>query len=135
METKFSPHLNFKDNARAAMEFYQTIFGGKLTLQTYQEFHVSMEPSEDAKIMHAELETGKGITMMAADTPNRMEYHPGMNFSLAISGDNEPELRAWFEALSSGGSVSMPLEKSMWGAIFGMCTDKFGVNWMVNIPS
>jgi PhnB protein len=74
-----------------------------------------------------------GMTIMASDTPNRMEYRPGTNFSVSLSGDNEAELSAYVEKLSDGGTVAMPLEKAPWGDSFGMCTNKFGVSWLVNI--
>ena len=135
MQTKLNPYLSFKNNAREAMEFYKTVFGGKLTLQTFKDFHASTDPSEDNKIMHAELEAGKEMTLMASDTPNRMESRPEMNSSISLTGDNEKELKTYFQKLSAGGTVSMPLEKAMWGDMFGMCTDKFGVSWMVNITA
>jgi PhnB protein len=115
------------------VEFYQTVFGGKLTLNTFKEYCISQDSSEDNKIMHAMLEAENGITFMAADTPNRMEYRPGANITMSLSGENEAELKTYFQKLSAGGAVSMPLDKAPWGDMFGMCTDKFGVNWMVNI--
>ncbi len=137
METKLNPYLNFKDNTRQAMEFYKSIFGGELRMSTFKEYHASQDPSEDNKIMHADLETGNGIAIMAADTPNSMEYNPGTNFALSLSGDpdNEAQLKGYFQKLASGGKVTMPLEKAAWGDTFGMCTDKYGVNWMVNIAA
>ena len=135
MPTNLNPYLSFKDNARRAMEFYQTAFGGKLTLSTFKEFHASDDPSEGEKIMHAVLEAENGITFMASDTPNQMEYRPGSNISMSLSGDSETELRAYFEKLSAGSTVTMPLEKAPWGDTFGMCTDQFGVNWMVNVST
>lgn len=133
MQSKLNPYLAFRDNARAAMEFYQAVFGGKLTLNTFKEFHASQDPSEDDKIMHSMLEAENGIAFMAADTPNSMEYSPGTNISMSLSGDNEAELRGYFEKLTAGGTVTEPLEKAPWGDTFGMCTDKFGINWMVNV--
>lgn len=133
METRLDPYLSFKDNARQAMEFYKSVFGGKLTISTFKEYHASQDPSEDDKVMHATLESGNGILFYASDTPNRMEYHPGTNYSMSLSGDNESELKSYFQKLSAGGTIGMPLEKAVWGDTFGMCTDKYGVNWMVNI--
>lgn len=133
MPSKLNPYLNFRDNTREAMGFYREVFGGNLNLATFQEYHASSDPSEDQKIMHSVLEAPKGITFMAADTPNSMEYKPGTNFSMSLSGDDEGELRGYFEKLSAGGSVAMPLGKAPWGDTFGMCTDKFGVRWLVNI--
>lgn len=133
MQSKLNPYLNFRDNARQAMEFYRSVFGGELTMNTFEEFQASEDPSEANKIMHAMLEAENGITFMAADTPNQMEYHPGANISMSLSGDDENELSEYFEKLSKGGEITMPLEKAPWGDTFGMCTDQFGVAWMVNI--
>jgi PhnB protein len=85
--------------------------------------------------MHAELNSGEDLIFMASDTPARMEYHPGATMSMSLSGENETELKTYFQKLSAGGKVGMPLEKAMWGDTFGMCTDKFGINWMVNITA
>jgi PhnB protein len=133
MTTKLNPYLNFKNDAREAMEFYKSVFGGKLDLQTFKDFHASQDPSEDDKIMHSVLEADNGITFMASDTPDRMDYKPGNNFNMSLSGDNEAELRSYYEKLAEGGTVTMPLEKAIWGDTFGMCIDKFGVQWLVNI--
>ena len=133
MQTKLNPYISFKNNARQAMQFYQSVFGGELTMSTFKEFHASEDPGEDDLIMHSMLETGNGMTLMASDTPNRMEYRPGTNFSVSLSGDNEAELTAYYQKLSAGGTVAMPLEKAPWGDTFGMCTDKFGVSWLINI--
>jgi PhnB protein len=133
MQTKLNPYISFKDNTSEAMQFYKTVFGGELRMSTFKDFHASENPSEDNLIMHAELETQNGMTLMASDTPNRMEYRPGTNFSVSLSGDNEAELTAYFQKLSAGGTVTMPLDKAPWGDSFGMCTDKFGVSWLVNI--
>ena len=133
MQSKLNPYLSFKDNTREAMEFYRTVFGGKLELSTFKDFHASQDPSEDNMIMHSVLEADNGITFMASDTPSRMEYRAGTNMSMSLSGDNEAELKAYFEKLSVGGMVTMPLEKALWGDSFGMCTDKYGVQWLVNI--
>jgi PhnB protein len=135
MQTKLNPYLSFKDNTREAMEFYRTVFGGKLNVSTFKEFHASQDPSEDNMIMHSQLDADNGITIMASDTPNRMEYRPGTHMSMSLSGDNEAELKAYFEKLSAGGTITMPLEKAIWGDWFGMCTDKFGVPWLVNITA
>ncbi len=135
MKSQLNPYLSFKDNARQAMEFYQTVFGGELTMNTFKEFQASEDPNEDDKIMHSQLVADNGITFMASDTPNQMEYKPGASISMSLSGDHEAELQSYFEKLSAGGMVTMPLEKAPWGDSFGMCTDRFGVNWLVNISA
>lgn len=131
--TRLNPYLSFRDNAREAMEFYKTVFGGKLELNTFKEFHASQDPSEDEKIMHSVLEADNGITFMAADTPNSMEYRLGTNMSMSLSGDNEEELTGYFHKLSAGGTIHEPLAMAPWGDKFGMFTDKFGIEWLVNI--
>jgi PhnB protein len=135
MNTRLNPYLNFKSNARQAMEFYKSVFGGDLRLTTFKEYHASQTPDEDNLIMHAELNAGEGLLFMASDTPARMEFRPGTNMSMSLTGENEAELRTYFQKLSAGGKVTMPLEKAMWGDMFGMCMDKFGIAWMISITA
>lgn len=130
---RLNPYLSFKDNAREAMEFYQSIFGGKLDLNTFKDSQASQDPTEDNKVMHAMLETDNGMIFMASDTPNYMEFKPGARISMSISGDEEDVQRGYWQKLSEGGKVAMPLEKAPWGDTFGVVTDKFGIDWMVNI--
>ena len=131
MQTRLNPYFSFTDTAREALEFYKVVFGGKLDMQTFKEYNVSQDPAEDNKIMHGMLEADNGISFMGADTPNGEDV--GTNGSVALSGDNEAELKGYFQKLSVGGTVIMPMEKAPWGDHFGMVMDKFGINWMVNI--
>lgn len=131
--TTLNPYLGFRDNAKEAMTYYQTVFGGELSMSTFGEFHASEDVDEQDKIMHAMLTTEKGMVLMGADTPNSMDYTPGNNISVSLSGSDEPELRGYFDKLADGGTVAMPLEKAPWGDTFGMCKDKFGIDWLVNI--
>ena len=133
MSTRLNPYLGFRDNAREAMTFYQGVFGGELVLNTFGESQASDDPEEQDKIMHGELKTEGGLTLMGSDTPNTMEYTPGTSISVSLSGEDEGELRGYWDKLSGGGTVTVPLEKAPWGDSFGMCADRFGVNWMVNI--
>jgi PhnB protein len=133
--TRLNPYLGFRDNAKEAMEFYHSVFGGDLTLSTFAELQASDDPAEQDKIMHSMLTTENGLTLMASDTPNSMEYSPGTNYSISLSGDDEADLRGYWEKLSEGGTVTMPLEKAPWGDSFGMCVDKYGVSWLVNISA
>jgi len=135
VNTLLSPYLSFRDNAHDAMEFYQSVFGGELTSSTFAEFQASDDPAEKDKIMHSMLTTEGGLVLMASDTPNQMDYKPGNNFSISLSGEDEAELRGYWDKLSAGGSVTMPLGPAPWGDTFGMCADKFGVNWLVNIAA
>ena len=133
MTTRLNPYLSFRDNAREAMEFYKAVFGGELAISTFADLHASQDPAEENLVMHSQLESPSGLTLMASDTPARMEFKPGNTFSISLSGEDDHELRGYWEKLSDGGTVSMPLEKAPWGDTFGMCTDKFGVAWLVNI--
>jgi len=135
MPTTLNVYLGFGDKTREAMEFYKSVFGGTLELHTFKEFNASPDPSEDNKIMHAMLVGDSGITFMAADSPQSMEYKPAAGFSMSLSGDKEAELMGYFEKLSAGGSITMPVEKQIWGDTFGMCLDKFGISWMINITA
>lgn len=133
MTTRLNPYISFRDNARQAMEFYRAVFGGELDVSTFAEMHASDDPSEQDKIMHSMLASPNGLVLMAADTPNQMSHNPGDNISISLSGDDEAELRGYWDKLSDGGTVAMPLERAPWGDQFGMCTDRFGIQWMVNI--
>ena len=133
MAVLLNPYLSFRDNAREAMTFYQSVFGGELTVSTFADFDASSDPTEQHKIMHSQLETPDGLVLMGADTPNGMEYRPQAGVSVSLSGDDEARLRGYWERLSEGGSVTVPFEKAPWGDTFGMCVDRFGTSWMVNV--
>jgi len=133
MPTILTPYLGFRDNARAAMEFYQSVFGGELAVSTFGDFHASEDPAEQDKVMHAQLTSPNGLVLMGADTPNSMDYSPGTAISVSLSGDDEAELTGYYEKLVEGGKVTEPLAKAPWGDSFGMCVDRFGINWLVNI--
>lgn len=132
MASRLNPYISFAGNARQAMEFYRGVFGGELALSTFAEFGAPAGPGSD-QIMHGQLDTGSGFTLMASDTPPGMEHKPGNNISVSLSGDDGAELRGYWEKLSAAGTVTMPLEKQMWGDDFGMCVDQFGIAWLVNI--
>jgi len=132
MASRLNPYISFGGDARQAMEFYEEVFGGTLNINTFGESGAPDSPEAD-KIMHALLETKSGFTLMASDTPPGMEHNPGDNIAVSLSGDDGDELRGYWEKLSTGGTIGVPLEKQMWGDEFGMCVDRFGVPWMVNI--
>jgi PhnB protein len=132
MASTLNPYIAFDGTARQAMEFYQGVFGGDLRVNTFGEFGQQDSPDAD-KIMHSQLDTDRGFTLMASDTPAGMQRNPGDTITVSLSGEDADELRGYWEKLSDGGNVTMPLEKQMWGDEFGMCVDKFGIPWMVNI--
>jgi PhnB protein len=95
MSTRLNPYLSFRETAREAMSFYQSVFGGELTVSTFAEFHASEDPAEQDKIRHSMLSTKEGLTLMASDTPNSTDYSPGTNYSVSLSGENDAELRGY----------------------------------------
>ena len=129
MVTRLNPYLSFRDNAREAMEFYRNALGGELTIATFAEFGFG----DSDGVMHAQLTTSAGYTLMASDTPPGMERSAGSSITISLSGDDAEALRGYWDGLSDGGTVGVPLEQQMWGDMFGQLTDRFGVSWMVNI--
>lgn len=128
---KLNPYLSFGTNAREAMSFYRDVLGGDLDISTFGQF--GAEPPVADQVMHASLETPSGMSLMASDTPPGMDSSAAGGFAISLSGDDESELRGYWDKLAEGGTVVMPLEVQMWGDLFGQVVDKFGVTWMVNI--
>jgi PhnB protein len=137
MTIRLNPYISFKNNAREAIEFYHSVFGGELTVNTFADLHASQDPSDDNLIMHSMLVAPNGLTLMASDTTQRMAYTPGDNMSVSLSGEAEDEqtLTGYWSGLMIGGAESMPLSKAAWGDSFGMGTDRFGTTWLVNIAA
>lgn len=135
MSISLSPYLSFRGHAREAMTFYHSVFGGDLTLSTFEDFKASEDRVEMKLIMHSTLTTTNGLTLMASDRPLQMSYTPGDNYSIILTSpaSDDEKMRGYWNNLSTDGTVTMPLTPSMWGDIFGMCTDKFGVSWLMNI--
>jgi PhnB protein len=133
MASQLNPYLNFNGTARQAMEFYRDVFGGELTLSTFGE--LGMADGADAdKVMHGQLQTSAGYVLMGADVPSHMEFERPAGFAVSLSGDDEA-LHGYFDQLAAGGTITMPLAKQVWGDEFGMLTDQFGIQWMVNIAA
>jgi PhnB protein len=132
MTSQLNPYLTFNGNAREAMEFYRSVFGGQLRINTFGEFG-SPDPATADQVMHAMLTTDRGYILMASDAPPGMPYNPGNTITCSLSGDPGEGLEEAWEKLSDGGSITMPFEKQMWGDLYGMCTDKFGIAWMVDV--
>jgi PhnB protein len=130
-----NPYLNFADaRAREAMEFYASVLGGDLDVMTFGD--MGTEGPMATQVMHGQLQTPSGLTLMGADAPPEMvQVTFGDNVSVSISGSNEEaeQLRGWFSALSEGGEVRQPLEAAPWGDEFGMFVDRFGISWLFNI--
>lgn len=133
MNVLLNPYISFRDNAREAMEFYRSVFGGELNVMSFGDMPgVPTESAEKDLVMHSQLNGDNGLVLMGADTPSGMDHLP-FNGSISLSGDDEAKLRGYWDLLVDGGTLGVPLEKAPWGDTFGMCTDKFGVGWMINI--
>ena len=134
MPTILNPYLSFRDTAKQVMEFYQSVFGGELASDTFDSGGMGEAyPGEGDKIMHAQLTTPDGLTLMASDTPNSMEVPPSSSISISISGEDDAALTTYFDKLADGGTVNQPLVEAPWGGKFGMVTDRFGTDWMVAV--
>ncbi|GAB2462174.1 PhnB protein [Conyzicola lurida] len=135
MTVLFNPYLSFDDNARQVMEFYHSVFGGKLEISTFGEFGMSDDPAEKDKVMHSQLTADLGFVLMASDTPKAMGFQPGAGYSLSFSGDDDVTLRKLWADLADGGEITLPLDQAPWGDVFGQVKDRFGVSWMVSIAT
>lgn len=135
MASTLNPYLNFRGTAREAMEFYRDVFGGELTVSTFAEMGGPPEGGDPDGIMHGQLTTPAGLTLMGADVPAPIPFEPGNGISVSLSGDDEVELRGYWDKLSGGASITEPLAQAPWGDHFGMLTDRFGIAWLVNISA
>ncbi|MCC3279889.1 VOC family protein [Arthrobacter sp. zg-Y40] len=133
MPSQMNPYLSFRDNAREAMDFYQSVFGGTLESSTFADMNMAEDPAEGNKIMHSALTTDNGFVLMASDTPSGMNLNEGSSYSISLSGNDADELRGYWDRLLAGGQMDLPLERAPWGDLFGMLTDRFGTSWMISI--
>lgn len=128
------PYLFFNGNCREAMEFYKAIFGGEVTILTFNDMPGDIPDKEAMKdmVMHAFLDAGD-VRLMASDSQKASEK--AAKIELSLSGEDEQKLREYFDKLSAGGKVRSDLKTEMWGDTFGMLTDKYSIDWMVNITT
>ena len=134
MASRLNPYLIFDGNAREALEHYRDVFGGELALSTFGEFGAADGVVAD-QIMHGQLDTPAGFTLMASDKAPGSSYDPGDAIAISLAGDDAADLRRYWERLADGGTVTLALEQQMWGDEFGQLNDRFGVPWMVNISA
>lgn len=136
-----NPYLNFAGNTEKAFNFYKSVFGGEFAgVMRFGDTpgcgEMKIADDEKDKIMHVALPVGDNI-LMATDMLESMGQHlrAGNNFSLSVDAESKEEADKLFKNLSDGGQITMPLDDAFWGAYFGMLTDKFGVQWMINYDS
>jgi PhnB protein len=132
-----NPYLHFMGNTEEAMNFYKAVLGGEFTI--FQRFKdlpgaEKMSAEEQEKIIHISLLIGPGNTIMATDTLESMEQKlvEGNNFHICLDTKSEAEVDRIFNAFAAGGKIEMPVNKTFWGAYFGMLRDKYGIQWMIN---
>jgi PhnB protein len=133
MSAILNPYLGFRDNAREALEFYRSVFGGELIISTFGELGATDDPAERDRVMHGQLVSPDGVVLMGSDTPGSMQLAAGSSISVSLSGDDEALLTSWWNGLAEGATIIEPLTKAPWGDTFGMLTDRFGTSWLVNI--
>ncbi|MGB3696871.1 MAG: VOC family protein [Gordonia sp. (in: high G+C Gram-positive bacteria)] len=131
MPAQLNPYLMLGGTARAALEFYRGVFGGEITMRTYADVPGTPANSAD-RVMHATLTTRDGLVLMAADSPHDDESPAGDNVAVSVSHPHADTNQKWWDGLSHGGVVEVPFVKAPWGHRFGMCTDRFGIRWMVS---
>lgn len=131
---KFTPYLNFNGNCREAMEFYRSVFGGKIeTMMTFGESPMGADVPEGERnaILHASLKVGDEW-LLASDAPPSMGYQAPQGLAVTVALEDAAEGKRIFDQLAAGGTVTMPFDKTFWADGFGMCTDRYGIPWMVN---
>jgi PhnB protein len=134
MSARVTPYLSFAGNAREAMEFYRSIFGGSLDITTYAQLHRPHDADQENLVAHSMLKGETGVILMASDVPSADAHPAEGSISVALGGD-ESDLTEYWGKLSEGADVTVPLAKSSWGALYGRCTDTFGTSWLVNVTS
>ncbi|WP_309127521.1 VOC family protein [Microbacterium sp.] len=129
-----NPYLTFRDNARTALEFYQSVLGGTLDISTFGSMpDMGYDPGDSELVMHAQLTTEDGLVLMASDTPSGVEFRRPQGISVSLSGPESDRLHSVWTGLGDGATVTMPLAPAPWGGEFGMLVDRFGISWLVAI--
>ena len=134
MTIQTTPHLNFRGQARAALEFYHAVFGGTLVAVTYADAHAVQNPAEANQIMWGQVAAENGFRIMAYDVPGAMAWDAGINpFFVSVRGRDAEVLSAFWAKLSAGSTVVVPLAKAAWSPLYGMLKDPFGITWVLDM--
>lgn len=136
MSVTTTTHLNFRGQAREALEFYQSVFGGHLVAITYADAGGTQLPEEADQIMWGQVQSEEGFRVMAYDVPASRAYEPGTDpVFVSVRGQDEDELRRYWERLGKDATIKAPLEPSGWASLYGMLTDRFGVTWVLDVSA
>ena len=134
MSITTTPHLNFRGDARAALTFYQSVFGGELTAISYADAHSVGDPAEADQVMWGQVRGDNGIQVMAYDVPGRLPYEPGVNpVFVSVRGKDADEITAYWAGLAEGAHVVADLAPAGWSPLYGMLKDRFGVVWVLDV--
>ena len=134
MSVHATAHINFRSDARAALDFYQNAFGGQKTIVTFADAHNVTDATEADQVMWGEVVAPNGFRVMAYDVPSQMAYDQGTrSFYFSIRGDSPDEITGFWEKLSIGSDIVAPLAPSGWTPLYGMLKDRFGVTWVLDV--
>ncbi|MEU6744720.1 VOC family protein [Spirillospora sp. NPDC046719] len=129
-------HLNFRGDAREALSFYRTVFGGDMAVITYKDAGNVQDPAEADQVMWGQVAAGNGFRVMAYDVPSSLPWNRGENaFFVSVRGETAEEITGYWEKLSEGASVRQPLGPAQWAPLYGMLEDRFGVIWVLDVAS
>lgn len=131
MALTLNPYVNLRGDARAALDFYQSVLGGEVAITSFADFPEMAPPGEEHLVMHGQLTTGEGLVLMISDVPSTETFDPPAGIQISLSGDEADRLKGVWDALSTGGTVTAPYEEPPWGGTFGMLKDRYGIEWMV----
>ncbi len=126
-------HLNFRGDARHALAFYQSVFGGDVAIVTYKDVDNVQDPSDADQVMWGQVDADNGFRVMAYDVPARMPWNQGENaFFVSLRGETSQEITAYWEQLSNGATIVQALAPAQWAPLYGMLKDQFGITWVVD---
>ena len=134
MTVNTTTHLNFRGDARAALDFYHSVFGGDLAVVTYQDAQAAQDPAEANQVMWGQVAAQSGFRIMAYDVPSRLDWNPGtIPFFVSVRGAAAEEITRYWEGLAAGATIIQPLGPSGWTPLYGMLRDRFGVTWVLDV--
>lgn len=134
MSVTTTTHLNFRGDARAALDFYHSVFGGRVTAVTYKDAGAVQKENEAEWVMWGEVAADNGFHVMAYDVPSHLPWDQGRNaFFVSLRGDTADEISALWEKLADGSTVVRPIGPAQWAPLYGMLTDRFGVVWVLDV--
>ncbi|MFJ4652821.1 VOC family protein [Nocardia sp. NPDC088792] len=129
-------HINLRGNARAALEFYRSVFGGDLTVITYADAHSVQDPAESDQVMWGQVTSPEGFRIMAYDVPASRPWEQGIgSYFVSVRGKDADEITTYWHALSTDSTVVVPLAPAGWAPLYGMLTDRFGVTWVLDVAA